>query len=244
MPGQGGGGSCAGAGQGADTPGSGTGPGLYTEQKWNVLVRQAAAVAAKQAGRMPGYAQLAIDNLNPGKTDWRETLREFIDPSSRIDYSWSKPDRRFSGERWMLPGTVSDGVHHVVIAIDTSGSIDKDLLTTFVSELQGLMDQAVVDRVTVLTCDDALHGVHEFQAGDVIEFAPKGGGGTGYEPVWKWVADSCEDFTAIVYFTDLDVYDGHGEEPRVPVLWAAYNASEHDIARVPFGEVIEIEEDR
>lgn len=217
------------------------------EADWQRITRQAVAVA-KRAGTLPAGAELLLGELNKPRENWRETMRRFVDQSSTADYAWTRPDRRFACEPFMLPSLVSDGVHHVAVGFDTSGSIycQPKLLDTFRSEMQALLDEGGVDMLTIIHCDSAVQLVETYEKGELIKMQAKGGGGTSYKPVWKHLAEMSETPAAVVYFTDLEPNDGFGEAPNVPVLWACYGPLRQitsKAAAVPFGEAVVVQED-
>ncbi len=194
------------------------------ETDWDIAVSQAIGVA-KRAGNLPGVGQEIIDGINNPKQDWRAVLRRFTDPSSRKDYSWSKPNRRFSTSPYVLPGTVTDGVNHVGIVIDDSLSIDIPMLKKFLSELQGALDEGGVDQFSVIYCDTAVHNDRQYVTGDQIELLPVHRGGTLFQPAFKWLEDNASGLSGIVYFTDLMAGDWKklkDDPPTVPVLWAVF----------------------
>lgn len=213
------------------------------EANWDVLVRQAINVAkAHEAGNMPGYLQrIAEENAKP-KVDWRDVLRRFVSPSSTQRSTWARPSRRFVSSGLFLPGNVTDGVNHVVWAVDTSGSMDDVALAQCRGELQAALDEGVVDKLTVIYCDTAVRHVVEFARGDQLVFDAVGGGGTAFAPVFDYLRNEGIDAAGVVYFTDLDCYS-FGTESDCPVLWAAYGDPRRLPAlmqRVPFGECLEI----
>lgn len=206
-------------------------------------VRQAAMTAkAAQAGKMPAGIQRIIDELLKPKVDWRSVLRRFIDESSTRDYSWAKPNRRLLPLGFITPGTVSDGVSHIVIAVDTSGSIDAEILRDFGAEINGAFNEGAVDRLTVIYADARVHHVEEFETGDELVLHPSGGGGTAFSDTFKLIAEKYPDARATIYLTDLFVSD-FGEEPPHPVLWGVYgDPRQFDqlAGNVPWGEPISI----
>lgn len=220
-------------------------PAVLAEQEaeWKANVRQALAVAkAQNAGSIPDYLKtLDVVTIAP-RIDWRGELRRFIDQSNVKDYSWSRPNRRFIGRGLILPGYVADSLAHLVVAVDTSGSIDKDALSAFAAELGAALDEGAADRVTVIYCDAAVKGTETFDRGDNLSIKPIGGGGTRFAPAFDWIAENAPDASAVVYFTDLECSAGHfGEEPAAPVLWAAWGDSrrvDELAARAPFGETL------
>jgi|KBSSwiStaDraftv2_1062776.scaffolds.fasta_scaffold03732_22 predicted metal-dependent peptidase len=209
------------------------------EREWQRNVRQAIGSAMKSGGvgAIPGSMRETLKRLSSGGEDWKHALRNFVDPSSRQDYSWARPDRRFAGMPFILPGTQSNGVNHVVVAVDTSGSINTEKCQAFLRECQALLDQEFMDKLTVIQCDEQIQGIAEYTPGDILPLDVSGRGGTSVLPVWRWVEQASEDISALVYFTDLDV-GGFGEEPRCPLLWAC---QDEDIRRQPpFGDLVVI----
>lgn len=217
------------------------------ETEWDIAVSQAIGVA-KRAGNLPGIGREIIDGINNPKQDWRAVLRRFIDPSSRKDYSWSKPNRRFSTSPYVLPGTVTDGVNHVGVVIDDSLSINIPVLKKFLSELQGALDEGGVDQFTVIFCDTQVHNDRQYVTGDQIELLPVHRGGTLFQPAFKWLEDNTVGLSGIVYFTDLMAGDWQklkDDPPAVPVLWAVFGDPRYTRTYAPiasaFGECIELD---
>lgn len=204
-------------------------------------IRQAANVAkAAQAGKLPAGVQRIIDELLTPKVDWRAVLRRFIDESSRRDYAWHQPNRRLIPHGIVTPGTVSDGVSHIVIAVDTSGSIDNEILRAFGGEINGAFGDGAVDRLTVIYADHSVSHVEEFETGDELLLHPAGGGGTAFRDTFRLIAEQHPDARAAIYLTDMYVGD-YGEEPPMPVLWGVYGRNK-DFGQLspPFGECINI----
>jgi predicted metal-dependent peptidase len=213
--------------------------------EWQVFTRQAAAIARKQAqgaGPMPGFLKEIITALDNPRIDWREILRRFVSPSRTKDWSWSNPSKRMLGIGYIVPGLISDGVSHVVFAIDSSGSMDTKVLAECGAEVQSALDDGAIDKVTVIFADTAVRGTAEYLRGEQIDWTIPGRGGTAFSPTFAWIDNNLEDVNAVIYCTDLDCTD-YGEEPAYPVLWAAYGSPlvlKYYKARVPFGEILEI----
>lgn len=205
-------------------------------------IRQAAAIAkAANVGALPGGIQRIIDELLAPKVDWRAVLRRFVDESMTRDYSWSKPSRRMLSLGYVTPGTVGDGVPHIVIAVDTSGSIDNQILSAFAAEIRGAFEEGAVDRLTVIYADARVAHVEEFESGDELALHAAGGGGTAFSDTFQKIAKDYPDARATIYLTDMHVCD-FGEEPPMPVLWGVYGRT-RDFGKLspPFGECINIE---
>ncbi|MGD9915725.1 MAG: VWA-like domain-containing protein [Rhizobiaceae bacterium] len=209
------------------------------------MVRAAAqAASVKGIGSLPAGIRRIIDRLTKPVIDWRQVLRRFVDESNTRDFSWTRPNRRFLSRRLITPGQFSEAISHLVVAIDTSGSIDTKALTAFCSEVNGAFGDGMIDQVTVVYADAEVNHVEEFYAGDEVAMVPVGGGGTAFSDTFEWIAKNCPSASAVIYFTDLMVWD-FGKPPATPVLWAVYGPSSSfdDLAaKTPFGEAISLAE--
>lgn len=193
--------------------------------------------AAKQAGTMPGMIEALINELIQPRVNWKEVLERFIAEIAHNDYTWTKPNPRYIASGLYLPALENLEVGKVVFAVDTSGSINKDLLDIFVSELRDAA-QMFSFPVTVLFCDTDIQG-------DPVELDPEDnspltvprGGGTDFRPPFIYVNQNIDDVKALLYFTDGDCKK-FPQEPDYPTLWAVYSKKEFT---PPFGEVIKID---
>ncbi len=215
------------------------------EAEWQGAVRQAVAVArARNAGETPGDLERTVESLNSPALDWRELLRRFISESQRKDYSWTRPNRRHVASGLYLPGLVSDGLDELVVIVDTSGSFDEDCLAQACAELQAAFDDSGADHLTVIYCDYEVQRVDRFSQGDLIEYRPRGGGGTAFAPALDHVAEHIPQASAVCYLTDLECSPGDfGDDPGAPVIWIylGYPPRFDELAaRAPFGEVIQV----
>lgn len=218
-------------------------PAAIAEQdaKWEMNVRQALNIQAR-AGSMHGALDRLIETTKNPRVDWREILRRFIDDRNRADYAWTSPNKRMLGYGFVMPGVVADGLNHLGIVIDTSGSISRDALAQFAGELQAAIDEGAADQITVIYCDTRVQRVEQYRGGDILKLNAAGGGGTRFAPALDWFEKNEPDTSALIYFTDLECGD-YGREPVCPLLWAAYGdpvTLKHYAAQVPFGEIIEL----
>lgn len=213
-----------------------------------VKVSQAIAIAkAQNAGTIPQSIQRLIELAKP-KQDWRPILRNYIDDACQQNYSWTKQSRHSIAStqepRPYLPGTVNDGTSHIVVAIDTSGSINPQTLNAFISEVQAAADTSAIQRITVIYADAKVQSEDEFLLGDNIRCNPKGGGGTDFKATFEHIRRNHQTAPLIIYFTDMET-SKFGQQPDAPtnVLWAVWgteHAFNHYAPKAPFGEAIHI----
>jgi len=226
---------------GGNEPGQGTPSGSLgqpsaadltkQEENWIISAAQAAATA-KAMGIGAGDAARAIAEQVAPKVDWREVLRRYLSTAAKSDYAWTPPNRRYIARGIYLPSLRSETLGPVVIAVDTSGSIDDATLAAFAAEIAAILEDAAPEAVHVVYCDDAVAATEDFEPGDLVRLTPHGGGGTAFRPVFDWVAESDIRPVCAVYLTDL-CGDDFGPEPDYPVLWVSTAGTE-----APFGEVI------
>lgn len=212
--------------------------GMTEEEFQDVLdkVNQEASRQESQGyGDTPGNRNRSLEIIQtPYRVDWRQLLHRFMAGSSRTDYSWTRPNRRSAGLGVILPGLDAPKVTGV-IAIDTSGSIDEDLLQIFGQEVQNIRSQVPFHELTIVYCDAGIQGREIITQGESLVFNPKGGGGTDFCPVFNLFRDQHYQPNFLVYFTDLD---GRfpPDPPPYPVLWGVYNTSR----KAPFGETVSL----
>lgn len=231
---------------------SSTSPGEFTdgaadqaeaeeqESMWKVALKQA-ALAAKGQGKLPASMERLVEEfLNP-KVPWAEVLRTFLTSAAKDDYSWARPNRRYSGAGVILPGMHSPKMGPVVVAVDTSGSIGQKEFDEFIAEVRGILFDCRPDKLILVQCDAAVHDWQELEVFDEPAYVKfKGGGGTDFRPVFDRVDKEMGPGSllgppaALVYLTDMmGTFPSH--EPGYPVLWAATTGTQG-----PFGITLQI----
>lgn len=211
------------------------------EAMWQRAVQQAAALAKGQ-GRLPGSLQRAVTASGLARVDWRSATRRFVQEKVASDYSYARPNARYVFHGLYVPSLYEKEVGVLVVAIDTSGSVDEVLLQQFGVEVTALFEEVKPRKLVVLYADSRIAHSEEFERGDTIKLHPHGGGGTDFRPVFKHVAEWNEEApVAVIYLTDL-MGTFPAQEPGVPVLWVTGHDADTSRysckVRVPFGEVV------
>jgi predicted metal-dependent peptidase len=219
--------------------------GKNDEAQWRRAVSSAAQVARQQAkqkdkGNLPAHLQRWVDAILEPQVEWRDKLRFGI--SNRVGYderTWSRPRRRdLTLRRLYLPGSRGCGAGHIVIAIDTSGSISDRELTVFFTEIQSILSDARPETVWIVPCDAQVHEPFEINPDTPVgEVTDKihGGGGTAFEPVFEWIEEKYRMRPdCVVYLTDM--YGSFGTDPGYPVIWCATTDVEG-----PYGETLKVD---
>jgi predicted metal-dependent peptidase len=200
---------------------------------WKIATIQAAN-SAKQAGKLPDSLARFIEALTTPKVDWRERLRRFVTETSKDDYSWMRPNKHFLGQGFYLPSLYSERMGEIVVAVDTSGSIDQKTLNVFGAEIRAIVQSARPSKTTVIYCDSEINHVDVFSPEDELHFELHGGGGTDFCPPFTYLEKENTVPVCFVYLTDM--CGRFPADPGYPVLWCATTD-----ALAPFGETVPIE---
>ena len=202
------------------------------------------AKLAKQTGKLPESIERLVDEMVNVVTPWHEKLERFMSAKVRDGYSWNRPNRRFVGQGMYLPGyDYVPRMGEVVIAVDTSGSLDSKELALFSGHINRIVDTCTPEKITVLYCDYAIGGTTEYTPDDLpIVLKPVGGGGTSFKPVFKWLDSYDGEVECLIYFTD-----GWGDQNEldqlsitgsIDTVWVTTDREDF-----PFGEVITFNEE-
>ena len=193
-----------------------------------------AAQQAMQAGKLGGSLRQLVDHLLQPQLPWRMLLARYMTATSRDDYSYMRPSRR-EGEA-IFP-TLRASQIDVVVVLDTSGSIRREEMRAFVSEVDAIKGQ-VRARIVLQACDAELcpGGPWIFEPWEAFELPEtlRGGGGTRFSPVFDWVDTECRNPDLLVYFTDARG-DFPQQEPGFPVIWLVKGRG-----KVPWGQRIQL----
>jgi predicted metal-dependent peptidase len=199
--------------------------------EWKVRVAQAAQ-AAKMMGKMSAGLERLVGEVLEPKVDWRDVLRKFVEKCRNDQRSFARPNRRFIGQGLYLPSISGEALGELVFAIDTSGSIGQEELNQFAAEIRTVKEEGNPSAIHVVYFDSEVCHYDRFGRDDELQFAPHGGGGTAFSPVFNYLNEHDIEPVACIFLTDL-YCDDFGDAPQYPVLWVSTHENE-----APFGEVV------
>ena len=166
-----------------------------------------------------------------GKVDWREEIRVALQKYFLDDYTLLPPSKKLLYSGIYLPSSISQ-TFRLVIAIDSSGSVDEELLNAFLTEVNFLMSLVNHYEIELLVCDDKIHTHKTFYSGDSLSVDLQGGGGSDFRPVFSYVRENFDDVKLLLYFTDLEGIFPK-ESSSYEVKWVSHQSKD-----IPFGELI------
>ncbi|MEA3455589.1 MAG: VWA-like domain-containing protein [Campylobacterota bacterium] len=185
-------------------------------------------------GTLPKDLKFLVPRYFSHQVDWREMLYRYIASYAKSSFSFMPPNMKYLYRGIYLPSLSSD-LLRIVIAIDSSGSVDEKLLGLFLGEVESITQQYSNYEIDIIIADAKIHSHEVFLPGEPLNYEIKGGGGTDFRPVFEYVDRSIDYPTLLLYFTDgMGTFPSH--EPPYDMIWVM-----PEICSVPFGEVLQIE---
>jgi len=139
--------------------------------------------------------------------DWKKELRKFFDQSFK-SFEWVLPNKRLLSGGDVLYGRKAvgdDTLKTIVAAVDTSSSISKTQIKTFVNEIMALCKTFDADKTIIIYCSDAIDDVDIIKKGgspDFTKIKSTGGNDLGFIPPFQWVEDNKIKPSVFIYLTD------------------------------------------
>jgi predicted metal-dependent peptidase len=204
--------------------------GLSDEEKKELAreidqaIRQGLIAHQKNMGKGAGGLDRELEDLLAPKIDWREVLREFVKAtcSNKDTSSWRRVNRRFLSTGTYMPSMIGEKVGHLVVAIDTSGSIGGPELAEFLSEVKSIAEEVSPECVDLLYWDGDVAGHEKYEGSEVSNIVsstkPRGGGGTDPSCVSKYLRDENIKPECVIVLTDGYV-PNWGDEWTAPTMW-------------------------
>lgn len=184
--------------------------GAINQALENTLNRLKPEEYSKLPGELKRYLNGFERSLIP-IVNWKRLLRLFANSSrrTRIKNTLQRPSKRYGTN----PGVKVKKKQKILVAIDTSGSIDEHELKEFFKEIYHIWKQG--SEINIVECDVNIQNQYLYngKAPAVV----KGGGGTSFEAPLQYAQQNYKP-DALVYFTD-----GYAPLPQTrcnaPILW-------------------------
>jgi predicted metal-dependent peptidase len=139
---------------------------------------------------------------------------------------------------------IGQKVGHLVVGVDTSGSIGNAELSTFLSEVKAIAEEVNPSAVDLLYWDSEVAGhetYDESNVGSIVESTkPMGGGGTSPSCVSEYLNKNKIVPECIIILSDGYVGGDWGSEWTAPLLWCLVGGYDGDAEH---GKTIHIERD-
>lgn len=189
-------------------------------------VREATIQAVQTSGNnVPDGVKRLVKELTEPKMNWRELLRQQIQSTVRNDYTWQRPNRKALQSGTILPGMNYAETIDIVVALDTSGSINDEMARDFLSEVKGIMDEYKEYNLRIWSFDTAVYNEQMFSADgsdNILEYELKGGGGTEFDCNWEYMKENDIVPKKFIMFTDGYPWESWGDESYCDTLFVIH----------------------
>ena len=206
---------------------------LIEKQIKRVLTQASDMAESKSRGCTPGEIKdlIKVDEVLPPKFDWKNYVRRFSGTSSRVFTRKlrRKENRKFEDN----PGLKIKMKKHVLLAIDTSGSVSNEEVKEFMGEMKHIYKTGVA--MTLAQCDTSIRKIEPYNGSNELNI--EGRGGTEFDPILDYFNANLRKYTSLIYFTDGECYTS--VKPQAPVLWVLSECSSMN-DKLP-GKVIKLE---
>ena len=208
-------------------------------------IRQGLIAHQKHIGKGGAGLDRELGDLLAPKVDWREVLREFVKATcaNKDTSSWRRVNRRFLSTGTYMPSMIGEKVGHLVVAIDTSGSIGGPELDEFLSEVKGIAEEVSPECVDLIYWDGDVAAHEKYSGAEVSNIVsstkPRGGGGTDPSCVSKYLKDENIKPEAIIVLTDGYV-PNWGSDWTAPIMWVISGGNTSAVAE--HGKTIYLED--
>lgn len=201
-------------------------------------------MSEESRGLMPASFMNQVRKLNePPRLSWQSILKKYVGTITANKRKTRMRLNRRQPERFDLSGSVDDKVLKIVVAIDTSSSVDDRMISMIFNEIFAILAKRKHD-ITVIECDAEVQRVYKAKTPADIKLKVAGRGGTWFSPVIEYVnKDRYFRDALLIYFTD-----GYGEHeiPRPLTyrnMWVVIGDERNLSLKEPYGTVLSLRED-
>ena len=214
-------------------------PKVNNKSKWENIINKAKTISKmKQAGvKGAGMARIFKELLDP-TINWRDALYKYV-TQSRADFEGY--DRRFVHDGMYIDDIGGNKVH-IAAFVDTSGSVDEELLQNFLSELFFAVNSTRGTTGHLYYFDTELYPQGNIEDLDGVP-KPVGLGGTSFVPIMeelnKISAENSHIQTVGIIYTD-GFAPATWKEPDTPLLWCISPGGIKE-DQIKYGDTVRIE---
>lgn len=190
---------------------------------------------------MPGEFMEQVELLNqPPVISWQAILKKYIGTIPTGKHKTRSRLNRRQPERFDLSGEVDEKTLKIVVAIDTSASVEDEEIARIFNEIFEILARRKHD-ITVIECDAAVQRVYKARTASDIKKKVKGRGGTLFTPAIEYINSHRYYRDALlIYFTD-----GFGEDsiPRPLTyrnIWVVFENPDYLSLEEPYGIKIKL----
>ena len=175
------------------------------------MVKSAKQADPRSWGNLPGNVKSLLEQMMEKKKPqlpWKVILKRFVAKTMNSNTRFTM--KRFSKRFGTRPGLKKEKQLHLLLAIDSSGSVSDEEFIKFFKEIDGIARSNAM--VTVVECDAGVNNSYPYKPGQPI--SRTGYGGTSFDPVFRWINENkmSRRIDGVLYLTD-----GYASPPSIKV---------------------------
>lgn len=208
-------------------------------------IKSAIVQASASAGlsQTPDIIKRMIGQFTAPTINWKELVRQEIQSVISNNFSFKRPNRRASSMGGIImPCLIPTSAINVAIALDMSGSIGDEDANTFLSEVQGIVDQFPDYKIDIWCFDTSVMNFQTFSqhSGEPItNYKLVGGGGTDFDVNFKFMKENNLVPKKFIMFTDGYPGGSWGDKDYCDTIFVVKGNKQ---AKAPFGQTVIYEE--
>ena len=179
-----------------------------------------------------GLNRLFDKIINPS-LNWKVILRNMVNNEISSDYTYNRLNKRGLALGYYLPSLKKENLN-ISVAVDVSGSINKEDLNKFMSEVYGILNSFEQITLNLMFIDTKINNhyvLNKISKEDLLKLNIGGGGGTDFKEIYNYVGEKLPSTKLLIFFTDG--YASFPSEEIYKTLWIL--TKEHN-KNIPFGE--------
>jgi len=168
-------------------------------------------MVAKSIGHEAGFLERIFDEIYKSEVNWKRVLRNALESMGGDDVKkiWSRLNRKNE----LMPSKTTIGFNAVWCLVDTSGSISKNEINRWVSEVLAIM--RLKRKVMAISWDTIVHDINIIRSKkDVDNIRLTGGGGTIIRPALEYVNERKHFGDSVIVFSDFAIGDLNDKDVR------------------------------
>jgi hypothetical protein len=230
--------------------------------KWESALRDAVSRAGSSLSDKARRLLAELKSSKP-KVDWKKELKKFM------DQSMSKWEDVLPNKRMLAGGDITYGIRQagkdtlrtLVLPVDTSGSISKDQIGAFLTEVFSLTTKYDIDMVYIVYTSDSIDSIDVVPKGkkpDLGMIRSTGGNREGFFPPFRFIKEPMKyqgkanaklpktiNPSAVIYFTDTFAEYPTKNEFGIAkysdrVFWFICLSKDQGFNKPPFGKYIHV----
>jgi predicted metal-dependent peptidase len=176
-----------------------------------------AAQAAKMRGKLPGVLAEFAHGIIESKTPWFDILERFMTESAKVDFTWTRPNRRYQPDYYLPSLGSQNAMGEIVLQVDISGSVSAKEIEYYNGHVSRIIEQCRPTKVHVIYTDTQVQHHDTFEQDQEVKINFYSGGGTHMPAGFDYITD--KGINPAVFVTLTDGYTAFPSDVPCPAVW-------------------------